>query len=950
MKGFFHRLDQIDGIVARGASRENAQALISLMTDLASTVYGLDQLDTKWLEPLESLGYFRDQTLAAALSGAARSEFWPASAYLKRAATHARENSQVAQSVWRILSFLPTPREFRTVRDIIEITIMLPPQMRRGVVPVMQRILSRADNIEFTNVSALVNSLASDGEVASALRLFRTVFAAVRDDSAQAKTALLEHAKTFMDPWNYREEMKKCLATLTKQGGTQFISTLCQLLNDFLCIEAKDGFQGPDDYSYVWRPAIDEHEQNIHDDPRDTVVTATRDCLVLIALESPSNIEELVEILESQQWHVFARIMLHLLAEVPSAPQKLVSKHLTEPYLFSEIGVRHEYAALLRNRFKTLAPDEKELVMNMIGNGPDKVSYANFIQREYGRPATEQEISKYSEYWELEWLSFIQEDLSGQWTHRYEELKTRNQQPEHPEFPYYSGSGFISSGPAMLAEAEKIDLESLLERFDPHQKGAAHSDDDFRAARNSLRNATEDDLDVIMRRAEEISRLPIQLVRAVASALISSIGDAERAVSAALIFGSSTAKRAAEVENDADRDILLEIGTQIVSYLVPDKECRVSVEQIPRLKAIVIGLLMFVRTDGGAQRRIASNEFDPFTQAINTLDGHILESAIKVALLECRIGTSKQQSDPSWLFDRLSEIISRLGPDELWITSIMGFRFPWFVHLSRSWAAEHSEAIFPSSPLLSGRWKAAWSSYVMYSGAYDDVFQILKPQYLKAIRELPVRELAKKPRRDVEAGLAQHLAAYYWRGKLSIVDSIFRELMKKGNQAVISSFLAVIGRAIRDAVDIPPDALKAMRELAEWVTLKWKPRGKVAKKALSALGWWVVSPPIGDPRWRLTLLGRAAVSAGSIQNLDEVLRLLEEQASSQPDLVVGCLSALAFGTPNDAGAYYLATRSEAIIEIAVQTGSHKSTAQITELADHFGALGHFQYRRFAKVV
>jgi hypothetical protein len=951
MRGFFHRLDQIDDVVARGASEENALALLSLMANLASTVYGLDKLDAKWLEPLESLGYFRDQTLSATLQGAAHTEFWPASAYLKKAAAHARDDSQIAQTLWRILSFLPTPREFRTVRDIIEITIMLPPAMRRGVVPLVQRVLSRADNLEFANVSALVNSLALDGEVPSAIRLFLTVFAAIRDDgAAEAKGPLIEHAKTFMDPWNYREEMKRCLATLTKQAGTHFIRSLCQLLNDYLRISANAGFQGPDDYSYVWRPAIEEHEQNIHDDPRDTVVTAIRDCVVSSALESPSTVEELLGILDSQQWHVFTRIMLHLLAQVPSAHVNLISKYLTDPYLFSEVGVRHEYAELLRYRFGMLSADQGQQVMKMIGNGPDEVSYATFIQREFGRPATEQEISKYSEHWELEWLSIIEKDLSSEWRERYEGLKGRVEQPEHPEFPYYSRSGFISSESGLSAEVQKTDLESLLVRFDPsEQKEAAPSYDDARAAGDSLRNATEDDLNVVIRRSEEIVRLPIELVNVVASALLSPAEGSERATLAALTFGVSVARRAAEVEN-GDRERFLELGTQMISYLVHEKENRVTLDQIPILRTIVTELLVFVRTDGRAKRGINSSDFDPFTQSINTLDGHILESAIKVALLERRMETSEQPPDPNWLLNRLSDLLRRLDPNEQWVTSILGYRFPWFVHLSRLWAAEHSVAIFPLSPSLKGRWNSAWYSYAIYSGAYDDVFQILKPQYSKAIRELTARAEGKRARREPESGLAQHLAAYYWRRKLSIGEPIFRELMTRGNEAVVSTFLAVIGRAIRDVVEIPPEALKASRELAEWMTRKWRPRKKEAKKAMSALGWWATSPSLGDPKWRLTLLRRAAVLAGSIQNPDQVLKFLEEQASSQPDLVVGCLSALAFGAPNESGVYYLATRSEAILDKVTETGSHTSAEQIRELADHFGSMGNFQYRRFAKAV
>jgi hypothetical protein len=244
---------------------------------------------------------------------------------------------------------------------------------------------------------------------------------------------------------------------------------------------------------------------------------------------------------------------------------------------------------------------------------------------------------------------------------------------------------------------------------------------------------------------------------------------------------------------------------------------------------------------------------------------------------------------------------------------------------------------------------AAWGSYIMYAGAYDDAFEVLRAQYAKAVDEMSRKPLFKKSRGNPESGLAQHLAAYYWRGRLTMGDQLFQDFARIGSEVAISGFLSTIGRGMRDGTDVSSGPLEALRVLAEWMASKWKPRRKTAKKALSAFGWWFPHDSLGDPRWRLDLLRRAAVKAGTVQNPDQVLKALEEMASDLPDAVISCLHPLVLGSSSDATAYFLATRSEPILEKAVRGASTITAKKIGEIADHFGSLGHFEYRRFAMV-
>jgi hypothetical protein len=271
MKHFFRKLDHIDSIIQNGASRDNAESLVALMTDPASRIYVLGKLDSSWLEPLESIGYFRNLASDSGRNEAEPRATWSASAYLKRIASEASTNIDLARALERILSLIPGPDSFYAFRDIVDTSLLLPREMRRGVVPFIQRAIGNRLSIEFSNITTLIETLAAEGEIAAAIRLFASVFSIFpASNRTKSRThALNAEPSSFMDAWHYRDQLEKCVPTLARVAGPRFLSCLSKLLADYIRLEnSRPEFQGPDDLSYIWRPAVEGHAQNIHDDAR----------------------------------------------------------------------------------------------------------------------------------------------------------------------------------------------------------------------------------------------------------------------------------------------------------------------------------------------------------------------------------------------------------------------------------------------------------------------------------------------------------------------------------------------------------------------------------------------------------------------------------------------------------------------------------------------------------
>jgi len=960
MKHFFQKLDKIDSILQNGASRENAESLVALMTDSASRFYVFDKIDGSWLEPLESIGYFRQLSSGIGGSKDEPTAFLPASAYLKKIAADAGANGDLAQTLQRVLSFIPEPGNFYSFRDIVDTSLLLPREMRRGIVPFIQRAIGNKLSIEFSNITMLITKLAEDGEVAAATRLFASIFSVFPVSVSQSKFAKDSAGvapRSFLDPWHYKEQLEKCLPTLTRIGGLRFLPCLCQLLADYQRLDnSRSEFQGPDDLSYIWRPAIEVHAQNANDDIRDALVTAIRDSAESIVSETPANFLAVAEFLDSQQWFIFTRLLLHILGTSAGAPLNLIAHYSTQPCLFSEVTVRHEYSLLLKKRFRVLTREHQNAVLKMIENGPDRLSYITAMGQHNNEPPTKEDVEDYVNSWKLDWLSFIAEDLPADWVARYEALRKELPPPSHPEFPYFVSSVFGLAGRLPSAEqrppgdAGSETIGELLDRIlGIKLEGSGATGTDLDHLMEELQTVAGANPRSTLERVDEIEALPPRYLAAIVMGLANRSAGADSDLMSLLMrLGTVVAGRIRGTEHLADKESLRNCLTGVLDQFFRDDNQPLEAEHLQRLREMAESLLSTVTLASGQQAYGDSEDFDPLFWAINSVDGRIVENAVKVALRDRKRQGDIDCVEPQWLLNALSHLLAIMPQDEVRITAILGYRFPWLVHLSKAWATNNAEAIFPRSPECRWRWEAAWCTYVGFSGAYNDVLEILHDQYAKAVSEVSTKHIFKKSRLDPDKGLAQHLAIYYWRQLLTLHDPIFVEFLALGGKEPVSAFIGSIGQGMGQVNDFPENIADSLRRLAEWMVSDWRPRRKGARKALAAFGWWFPHHNLGEASWRLKMLRRAAMKAGEAENIDRVLKELDLLASEKPAQVVECLKGLVNGVPKESSTYFLASESFGILEKAASVANASTSAKIAEIADYFGANGHFNYRRFAQ--
>jgi len=952
MKGFFHKLDAIDSIIREGSSPENALRLVALMDDAAASLYAFQHLDASWLAPLESSGYFRDYDTDGVATTS--KPMWAATAYLKQIASAAGTNSDLAQGIQRVVAFMPAPQDIRATRDIIDIAVVLPRENRRGLVPVIQRSINKFHDIEFAQVTKLLFILAEEGESAATVRLFSSVFAVApakaHESTGPHDTFLPAEPVALMDSWNYGQELNKCHPNLTRALGLPILRCLVGILADHLRFSSREPtFQGPDDYSYIWRPAIEGHEQNIREDVRDYIVSAIRDCAVAIAEKQPSAFTEIINLLDEQQWFIFTRILLYLIAVSPSSPIVLIGYFAAQPSLFSEIAVRHEYSMLLRLRFKVLPLEQQQVVLKMIESGPDLIAYRNAAKFATGQAASNEDTAKFSRRWRFDWLSFIEHDLPQDAKAQYEDLRNEFGSPENPEFPYYMRSGLGRTGQVLnssadIAADEDLTMDQVFDQAVALSVVPNEGDPDRKhVLLQKLRDFALEDPLWVGEHSGVLRRLPPSWIASVTSSALGAPGDISPAAMLALLQLASAASEG--LQGAAAPEAARELKDSLVNILeqVLRSDMRViGFEHLPVLQLIAQRLLSAVQLHG-TRVQTDGADFDPMTSSINATDGRLVDVCLKLAAAEHKL-RGDSASPAQWFFEAVSRMLSEMPNDETEISAILGSEFPLIVHLAPVWAVQNAGSVFPKGQKRKLRWAAAWGSYITYARAFTIVFDILEPQYTYAVQQLTRKLPYRKSRMDMGQGLAQHLSVFFWFDKIQIQDGVLRAFFAHAKADNVRSFLWSLGRGMKEVPEFSQDLGNRLVNLADWLIYTWNPRQKEATGGLSSLGWWFPQQRLAEPEWQLRILVGAARRAGRLDNPDEVLTALGKWATQYPSLAIGCLLALVEGSPNDSTRYYLSSHSESILHAALLTADADTKEQIATIADYFGAQGSFEYR------
>lgn len=942
---------------------EQVDRAVALLGHAEQYRYFFDRLENpEWLEPLWEKGFFRDPPAPVRNEeeGTIRFPPWPEAKYLARMAKHKPE------LVARIILEMDDTNNAAAISDLVDALLAVPPDVSAQLVETAERWAKSPYPLLPEKLGRLLARWAKGGKTEEALRVARVLLDILPDErrirpAPEDAYRLLPEPRARFEAWHYEQILKEHYSDLVRQAVLPALQLLCDLLEKAIQLSLHhEDDQGPEDYSFIWRPAIEDHSQNRGDTIRDALVSAVRDAAELVVRSNKAIVEQVVNALEGRRWKVFRRVALHILRVFPDQGEALAAARLTDRSQFEDVGLRHEYVLLLRARFPHLTPEDQAQILRWVEEGPE-------LDQEPGEQ-TPQVVAPRREVWQRDWLARIGPDsFPAEWRERYRELVRKYGEPEHPEFPAYMEVGWV--GPTSPKTGEELKAMSVTEIVEFLRT--------WKPPENIFREPSPEGLGRVLSSvvAEDPGRFASEaplfksLDPTYVRALVSGLREALKQNRAfdtywkpVLDLCQWVVAHPRDIQGRQVREMEADPNwgwtrKEIAGLLAEGSEGRPGGIPIS-LRQNVWDILKPLTEDPDPtpehEQRYGGSNMDPATLSINTTRGEAMHAVVRYALWVRRHleKSSDAQERLARGFEEMPEVREVLeahldpGRDpSLAIRAVYGWWFPWLVLLDADWARTHAAKMFPQDSESAAYFDAAWNTYVVFCRPYDDVLELLRPFYHLAVQRIRVRSDDTRWPDDPAKKLAEHLMVFYWRGKLLLHDPLHVRFWEKAPDAVRAYALEFVGRSLkRTEGDIPAEILDRLKKL-------WEQRLAAAKKAqqpsdfheeLAAFRWWFVSDKF-DVDWAIAQLSESLrLARKSDLGHMMVLEHLERTAQTHPRESVECLRMIAEADREGWNLYASRDHVRRILEVAI--GHPGAADEAKQVAHYLGSRGFLEFR------
>ncbi len=981
LRGPFYEVHpELDKLLVIDVPRgEDVQKLLALLArpGPARRAYFFDNLQKSgWLEPLRKAGFFSNppEPVENKEEGTIAFRPWPESRYLARMAEY--EPEIVHDIILAILSKRGDIENTPVLADFVDAAMTMPADQAVNVAECAREWTRQYDFLLPEKLAQLMKKLAEEGQKDEALRLAGSLLSLRADDSRARKWREQQHrisesgpwadyepppeARAWVDEHQYRHVLEEYFPSVVEAAGFEGLNLLCDLLEKAMEIEERE--VGAFDYSHSWRPAIQDHEQNLGFTIKEDLVEAIREATKWLIENRPDEAEQLLDELEGRPFSIFRRIALYILSWKPEADPERAAERLCDRKLFDDGDVRHEYYLLAQSYFHRLEPEEQEMVLAWIEAGPDDEESA---VRWDGTRLSQEEVKEYRKYWTVKRLSLFKGMLPTEWQEKYDDLVANVDEPEHPEFISYHEVRMGIPSPKSAEELNEMTTPELVqfladweppedEVWGPAPEGLAQE----------LQRAVEAEPIRYAQDAKQFEGLAPTYVGGILRGLVKVRRDGPTFPWEPVLGLCKWVIQEPEPQPTQPPSSVREVDpgwqwtrktiAELLSVGFQKNELRFELREVAW--QILGPLTRDANPTPDYEKTYGGQNSSPAELAINTVRGEAMHGVLKYALWCARHlrpdDPSLAQGPPVWPeIPEVEEVLDyHLEPTNdpsAAIRSVYGHCLPWLVLLGAEWVQANLPRIFPKEPQYRYLWEAAWGSYVILNRPYDNVADILKDEYGVAVDKLGEQGVGAWRGPGPEKRLAQHLMLLYWRGRLSLEDSLIGQFFLKASPDVRAAALAFIGRSLQQMDEpIPLDDGGPLCDLLELrIAAAQQDEDKDGvREELANFGWWFASGRLQD-EWALERLSEVLELAdGVIEPNRLVAERLALLASDQPSTVVACLAKMVDGDRE--GWRILGWREHArtILSAALSSDQEEAQSSARDIINGLGERGFHEFR------
>lgn len=941
--------------------------------NLVAFAYFFDKLQNPaWLCLLRKEGFFTQPPPPEHDDEGATIGFppWPESRYLARMAAVKGAQDLVLEIALEITE----TENARVYEDLADVALALPPRLAAKLTGKARTWLASPHQILLPEkLGALIGHLADGGQAAEALGLAEMLLEVRPDDrngpstGAEGEFVGLPEARASFDVWRYRRILEKRVPALVSAAGLDALKLLARLLAESLRLSSRTGEEAkPDDYSAIWRPAIEDRSGRHTRGVKDALVSGVRDAAERIVKENPSRLLAVVEVLEGHGWLVFKRIALHLLLAFPEVAQELIRARLTDKRCFDESErreLRREYRRLARAHFGQLPKEDQDTILGWIDAGPDLDELKERIERWEGRPATPEEVVREANRWRLEHLAPIAGALPEAWRPRYEALVAELGEPDQTDRAVVQTGWVGPTSPKSADELRGMPVGEIIEFLRSWIPLGAFMSPSREGVGRALTAVVAADPERFASEAFRFRELHPTYVRSLLEGFAQALG-AKRAfawvpvlelcrwvVNEPRELSGVRTDQAQHHDEDPDWGWTRKTIARLISSGCEEREGGLPIDLRDQVWEIVRPLTEDPEPTPEYEARYGGKDMDPPTLSINTVRGEALERVVQYALWVRRhlaegAGGEERAKRGFAEMPEVREVLDRhldpwVDPSPA-IRSVYGKFLPWLILLDRAWVRANLPRIFPEDPAHAALRDAAWETYIVFCQPYNDTFAVLREQYECAVERLGTRGASAHRTADPEERLSEHLVVFYWRGKTRLDDPPLARFYASAEEQLRRHVIEFVGRSLGNTEGELEEEVRAL------LVQLWARRVEAAQQSgahgeLVPFGWWFASGKFAEGSAIEPLLAVLRVT----KRIDPdflVIERFEELAPRRPQEVVECLRHMIEGSREPWELLGWREHLEKILRSVLQSEEEEARKRAVEVINLLGARGHLGFK------
>jgi hypothetical protein len=798
-----------------------------------------------------------------------------------------------------ILAFIETDNP-SVLRDTLDAAGNMPAGIAATLVPALCKA-TKAGTLwwRFMNAADLCVQLATEGQTDAAMLLAEALFTPQFEQGKEEPTHRDRH-------W-YIKGLGKVVPVLTAKAPKRFIIDLCDWLAASIAVKKHIDPESGADYSWSWRPAIEEHEQNRTYDFAGEMVGFVRQAFEQAIIDGSLNLDAGLVIVGKYPYIVFKRLRLHLINRFAKQAPGLARSEMMSRRLFDGDDFKHEYAMLVGRRFPMLLPDDQKTWLGWVDAGPDLSGFEASFKAATGREPTAVDRQGRVRYWQFHRLHWIRDHLEGERRQLYDQMLTEHEDTHLADLNVYhwltrrgSESPFTAEELSDLPFPEVLDKVSLWQP-DKRQYGPGP---DLEGAAKTFGQYVNGRAEELSGQAEVLMDRPPIYVRTFIGQMAEAV-KAGREINLGAVLGLcawvAEQPLAKDGSTDEEPGTLVDKGWQWAREGICElirAACGASSGDTPRYaledhrKAMgtLLGRLSHDPTrsyivDEGEREN--PRVYDFLTSAINSPRGKAVDALLMYA--RWIASHTKREKDGRQVvpdgFDGMPEVRAMLdwqiAPENGSFESfaIIGTSMGLLYWIDKSWVETNAPQVFDLAkierePTRAYGW-AAWNSFLVWGEAHVSYFEMLRPQYAYAVAHLPEAVLPPNAGRTPLHHLGEQLVLLYGRGNLAENDDekLLYRFLQAVSSEVRSQTIAFVGHSLGNDRKVSGAIVERFMRLWEWYWPEWGQKDAQARPQSGLFGSWFTCNqfPVG---WRLecleTLLTPLPIPELAEQIIDEL--------------------------------------------------------------------------------